>query len=268
MSKRKFLDQVAAATMELTGTLTNMMWDGNYLLEDENPKSPPKPCSSAVLWRYMTFEKYIDMLFRRGAFFSYPCKLEDRHEAVLPRTTYKRLLVRLQQIMPGFEYYHNGILQMISDNLRNQHVVSCWHEMKHESHTMWRAYANRGTGITVQTSFESLQKAFTSCAESGVKYVAGKVDYINYDTDDISMSEGMPLFYKREIFRTEHEVRIARFAKANNDSPGVLCETDIDELVHKVVISPFTKDWEFEVVKATTAKFNKSLVDKIEFSTQ
>lgn len=238
------------------------------MLEDENPKSPTRPCSSAVLWRYMSFEKYISVLMQRGVFFSFPYKFEDRFEAGLPRATERRLFERLQQTMPGKEDQYEDILRMISYSLRNLHVVSCWHEMKSESSTMWRAYANHGAGIAVQTSFESLQKAFKRCAEPDIRFLAGKVEYIDYDTGDISISGGMPLFYKREIFRTEHEVRITRFARANNDSPGILCAADLDELIHKVVVSPFSYDWEFEVVKATTAKFNKSLVEKIDFSTQ
>ncbi len=135
--------------------------------------------------------------------------------------------------------------------------------MEHESEAMWRLYAGTGAGIAIKTTFESLEKAFKSCAESNVKYKAGKVIYVDYDTCDIPLLNAMALFHKKESFSLEREVRIVRFSDGNEDCPGITCSADLGELIQEVVVSPLADSWMFKVVKETTAKFDASLVKRI-----
>ena len=77
--------------IQVKGTLVNFAKGGELFPEDNMLKSPPKPKPKAVLWRYMSFEKYIDVLINRGVFFSYPGRLRDPFEGMVPPLTRKRL---------------------------------------------------------------------------------------------------------------------------------------------------------------------------------
>ncbi len=193
----------------------------------------------------MDFEKYLHMLSNRGLFFPYPRKLRGPLEGGLPRKAALRAIRYMDtpQAAKRHEEY-----------LKNQCVVSCWHEMEHESEAMWRLYAGRGPGVAIKTSFESLLKSLNlSVAPDDSTYMAGRVTYVDYEKDDIPLGNGMPVFYKRMAFSHEHEVRIVRPVNEDKDSSGAIWNAEIDELIHEVVLSPFAEDWMFELVRLTTS---------------
>ncbi len=217
-------------------------------------KSPPKPPSGSVLWRYMNFDKYIHMLINGGVFFPFVHKLGDPFEGSLPRKTLQRALKWLGG--------PQGV-EVFDKNIRTQYVVYCWHEMEHESEAMWRLYAGSGPGVAIRTNFESLIKTIFQGVKSEAADLYGRAEYGDYETTDIPMLSTIPVFCKRKSFSHEREVRIARIAKREPDRSGVVYSVDLDELVHEVVLSPFAEDWTLEVVNAVTRKFKESLVKKV-----
>ncbi len=135
-------------------------------------KSPPKPPSGSVLWRYMNFDKYIHMLINGGVFFPFVHKLGDPFEGSLPRKTLQRALKWLGG--------PQGV-EVFDKNIRTQYVVYCWHEMEHESEAMWRLYAGSGPGVAIRTNFESLIKTIFQGVKSEAADFYGRVEYVDYE---------------------------------------------------------------------------------------
>ncbi len=216
------------------------------------PSSPVRPPRTAVLWRYMNLEKLIHMLYDQGVYFSYPGKLEDPFEGSLPTQTIKRLRFL-------------NVAELIEHSTKQGHVKSCWHEMDHESDAMWRFYAGKGAGIAVRTNIESLMESMTPgwIDDPHDTFMAGRVSYVNFDTDDIPVLNGMPLFYKRNAFSHEKEVRIACFENESVSMHGVTYHAEMENLIHEIVVSPLAEDWEFRVVVETTKRFSETLARKV-----
>ena len=224
---------------------------GKPLTEEGMPTLPVRPPRSSVLWRYMGLEKFIHMLQVSGLFFAYPGKLDDPFEGSLPAATIERLRFL-------------NAAELIENSTKKGHVVSCWHELDHESEAMWRLHAGRGAGIAIKTDFESLMESLTPgwIDDPHDTFMAGRVRYVDYDTEDIPVLHGMPLFYKRVSFSHEKEVRVACFENENESSQGVTWHVDLDKLVHEIVASPLVEDWMFGIVEETTRRFNESLAKK------
>ena len=199
--------------------------DGKPFSEKGMPSLPTKPPHSSVLWRYMTLEKLLQMLYRHGVFFSYPGKLNDPFEGSLPALTIKRLQAL-------------NFAKDIEHSTKKRYVVSCWHEMDHESEAMWRLYAERGSGIAVKTNFESLMESVAPgwLDDPHPSFMAGRVSYVDYDTEDIPVLNGMPLFYKRKSFSHEKEVRIACYENENESSSGIFSCVKLEKLIHEIVV--------------------------------
>ena len=200
----------------------------------------------------MSLEKFIHILHFSGVFFSYPGKLDDAFEGSLPTPTIERLR-------------NLNAAELIEDSTKKGHVVSCWHEMDHESDAMWRLYAGRGAGIAVKTTFESLMESMSPgwIENPHDTFMAGRVGYVDYDTEDIPVLHGMSLFYKRKSFSYEREVRIACFENENESSHGVIYHVNLEELIHEIVVSPLAEDWVLRIVVETTKRFNELLAQKI-----
>ena len=216
------------------------------------PSSPTVPPRSATLWRYMSLEKFIGMLHHQGLFFCYPGKMDDPFEGSLPAPTIMRLR-------------YKNVAELIERSTKKGNIVSCWHEVDHESEAMWKLHAGRGAGIAVKTNFESLMEALTPgwIDEHHYTFMAGRVSYVDYDTEDIPVLNGMPLFYKRKSFSHEREVRIASFDNESESRHGATYHVNLDKLIHEIVISPLVEDWVHQIVVETTRRFDESLAERV-----
>ena len=115
---------------------------------------------------------------------------------------------------------------------------------------MWKLYAPTGSGIAIQTSIPKFKQAFEVAARD---VFAGKVIYIDYDTDPFYATEDggysvanalVAFIHKRKMFEHEKEYR-AVVPKTPDEPQGVGLEVDVDleMLVNRVIIAPKTPDW-------------------------
>jgi hypothetical protein len=210
-----------------------------------DPDSP-----SALLWRYMDFPKFVHLLRTSTLFFPSARMLQstDPFEGSLPQRTfehYKRLLG-----------YDDAEMRRIQDSYRDTYCVSCWHWNEGESLAMWKLYSQIGNGIAVQTTIESFKHSFGDTKEA---VFAGKVIYIDYDSEDFYEDEPnpypfvngfVPFIHKRAGYSHEREYR-AILDNPNRDASFALGQpvhVRIDSLIHKVVVAPSTPQWIADLV--------------------
>lgn len=235
------------------------MYRNNELYEElEAIKEPRQPCASTVLWRYMDLDKYVSMLTEGGIFFSNPANFDDSFEGSLSSAS----VDSLEKWQPDDG---RNLASGIQQFTRDTNVVSCWHEMPEESHAMWRIYTGKeGTGVAIKTDYGSLIRALFGCGKPDDPYISGYVEYVDYDKEyKISPLHAMALFHKRKYYSYEREVRIACHVNKDTSGPGKTYEADLDELIHRVVVSPLSGNWLFFAVKEITGKFRKSLMAKV-----
>ena len=214
------------------------------------------PPADAVLWRYMSFTKFVSLLTKNALFFARADKLGDPFEgslSALRPEMYKGRSEGQQKLIGDFIRY-----------LRRFTLVNCWHENRNESDAMWKLYSGIEDGIAIKTDFHSLSESLT-CTQP---IYLGRVTYINYEKTLVPEMETLaPFVHKRKSFEHEREVRAIAVETLDYavgwevlDRPalydvGTYYEVDTSVLIKEMVVPPLAGDWFVDLVEATARSF-------------
>lgn len=213
-----------------------------------------EPNDDQLLWRYIDFSKFLNLLESERLFLTRADKFEDTYEGYYPKDKSDNSLYL--------------------EKLRQVAYISCWHMNECESAAMWDLYAKRENGIALATTFKSLK---TALAKSGDIEVCGgivsyeKLSEINYS--ELKMQNkyfAEKIFItKRTSFEHEREFRLLLIDEAEVRSMeadwrnyenghwvyGREHEIDLGRLIKKVYISPFAKSYFVETVIKVLNKY-------------
>ncbi|MCY3739483.1 MAG: hypothetical protein OXH00_00535 [Candidatus Poribacteria bacterium] len=117
-----------------------------------------QPKNTDTVWRYMSFEKFADILATGCLFFSSADKYNDKFEGYIPE-----LIMR----------YYTATRARSVPELRQYIMCNCWHHGDEESMAMWDKYHLRNNGIAIKTTMENLKNSLPD--EPNI--FIGKVDY-------------------------------------------------------------------------------------------
>ena len=227
--------------------------------EDPRFNTPP---ADAVLWRYMSFTKFVSLLSRKALFFARADKLGDHFEGALSPMNVALRPHLYKDNLP--EDKRNLIAEFLKD-IRRFMLVNCWHENENESDAMWKLYANIKDGVAVKTDFQSLSSSLTGAQPVYI----GRIKYVDYNTTFIPENDALqPIMFKRNSFEHEHEVRAVILEFPTSGPEGFLIgaqpevyevgtyhEVDTSKLIREVVVPPYAEDWFAELVRATAETF-------------
>lgn len=199
-----------------------------------------------TLWRYMSLDKFIDLLDTSELFFSSLSSYSqsDPFEGLLPQVTSKPIgdlfverIEVLKKEVDKAESYIKGLndkatpsqlsaldaarqqITTLADDFNQSYIdvihsitVSCWHSNDHESEAMWKLYNENHKGIAIKTSLESLAFSFKDNDDEH-QISIGKVKYIDYfnsglTKDDCVVDGTISPLLKRLSFSHENEVRV------------------------------------------------------------
>ena len=209
-----------------------------------------QPENNATLWRYMSFEKFANILATESLFFARADKYNDKFEGYVPESTTLSHKSRVSRIPPNFRQYI---------------MCNCWHKGKEESMAMWDKYHLRNNGIAIKTTVENLKNSLQD--ESNI--FIGQIEYIE-NHDQIDMSEDVPIesllhspyFYKRTPFAYEQEVRvIIDVLSCLHDDPyefGRSLKIDVKKLIgenSEIIVSPYADKWITDTVKLIVEQY-------------
>ena len=207
-----------------------------------------RPKDSTTLWRYMGFEKFINILAAGSLFFTRADKYDDKFEGYIPEAIMR--------------YYGSPNIR-IDPRLRQYIMCNCWHQGKEESMGMWDKYHLRNGGIAIKTTIGNLK----NCLPDTPNIFIDKVDYDVESIDNqnqIEISEDLSIenllhylyFYKRKPFAYEQEVRaIIDIVSILHDDPyefGKPLKIDVKTLIgnnSEVIVSPHADKWVTKTVR-------------------
>ena len=121
-------------------------------------KGIKQPAEHDTLWRYMSFEKFINILVKGSLFFTRADKYDDKFEGYIPEAIMR--------------YYGSPNIR-IEPDLREYIMCNCWHHGEEESMGMWDKYHIRNSGIAIKTTMGNLK----NCLPDTPNIFIGKVDY-------------------------------------------------------------------------------------------
>lgn len=204
---------------------------GGYCMFKEHDQSLAVE-DEMILWRYMDFSKFVNMLTTDCIWFNRIDKFEDKYECTYPSAN----KIKRKEIYGDTTPIPQEIYDAIEGYGKNRLFVSCFHCNEYESSAMWKIYS-KDAGVAIKTTAKRLKDCFNN-EERDIEIT--KVCYIDFDKD--FMPEGNVFYWgmhKRQSFEYEKEVRCF-FLNQDTiiDVPGVYITVDFAKLVEEIYISP------------------------------
>ena len=97
-----------------------------------------------TLWRYMSLEKFVNMLETKSLFFTRADKFEDPFEGFTPPALVESYRKSVKRVILDESF--TEVLIKISENSRKYVMCNCWHQNEEESMAMWEKYHMRING--------------------------------------------------------------------------------------------------------------------------
>ena len=224
----------------------------------ESHTSLTPPPDETVLWRYMDFPKFMDIVMRRELYFSCLANLNDPFEGHITRPMVD-LIRGTDPALDGEKRETNR--QKIKQNLaairgfRQMINVSCWHMNETESDAMWQLYMPSGQGIAIRTTFGRFKD---SVKQSAIQVHGGIVQYVDYNTHECDYSNIFNWsILKRKSYAHENEFRaIALEPTGDVYGAGLSVKIDATRLIQSVFVSPAAPAWHVDLLRSLTKTHN------------
>jgi len=201
------------------------------------------PTSNTKVWRYMSFERFSQLIKNKSLYFCRIDKLGDQMEGIIPKETvswWENQINSGRYTNQTIDDLHKHI-NYFQKEIRRISIVNCWQISEYESSTMWSAYGKNNKGIAIQTTVDGLIKCFHNTSEV---INIGKVKYYFPHAPFLDMSNTRIHCFSKQIhYENEHELRA--FTEASimpGYNPkyeiGTGIQINLDFLIDEIFLSP------------------------------
>lgn len=235
----------------------------------QHPEIPFPTNDKAVIWRFMDFPAFIDLLDSSSLHFSRLDALGDPFEGCGTAMDYlkRRLPEQIFRAAGGGPApVHDKLEQWRAQQSRSyeqeqaatllKHIAAaetswanCWHLTDEERVTLWKIYHARGKFIAIQSTVGSLRDSLRSSVGHSISI--GAVEYLDA-SPQAPISPARHAISKNRAFAYEHELRAVITpppGQALNIGEGVEVPVDLSTLVNAVRLSPVAEGWHVTLVE-------------------
>lgn len=221
----------------------------------EHPAFVNPDNNSLKLWRYIQRDKLFLLLESSCLYF---CRADYFQKQDVFEGTYPRLEYEYQIQKDGGKTPSRKLYEIASKDT----FINCWHLSEYESLAMWKLYSKDEKGVAIQTDIRNFKDSFIN---SDGSISAGKVDYINYETDPfyedsshnyLAMNAFSLFIQKRKIYSYENEYRAIYTDSNGNQFKGININVDLNKIIQKIFLSPFASKEEYSNIEVKLKKLN------------
>ncbi|MFP5239753.1 MAG: hypothetical protein ACLGQW_07985 [Acidobacteriota bacterium] len=220
--------------------------------------------SETTLWKYLTFEKFLDFLLMKRLYFRRVDRLHDPYECLMPPGMYATARDEASpEAWKSFLKRHDDYIS----NERSKVFVNSWHVSEHESEAMWKLFGGSGHSLAVQTTFGALVSELAPH-----DLTAGKVLYKDVAQDDCQISDIYDFsLLKRRPFEHEKEFRLIFINDEGDQNPRLLDPNGLHitvepaHIIESIYVSPLSEPWQYELSLAIIKR--EGLSDRVTRST-
>jgi hypothetical protein len=219
--------------------------------------------SRQILWRYLKYERLMEIVNDGISYFPHITKFSDRWEGLLTEKA-KESLFRQQFLTYKDAEKARASVQQYEEH-KDAFYVQCWHMNNHESYLMWKVYADRGCAI--QTNYERLVASF---GDKPPEIDGCVITYIDYEKDQFPIGNiFLPVSHKDLPYKDEKEFRLLYWKTGltnqnyPSDEHGVKIKVDADMMIDCIYINPSKK---LDLDKLRAALENKRIGCEIRHS--
>jgi len=207
-----------------------------------------KPSNSLQpLWRYLKYDRLVDLLSTESLFFPRLTQMSDQWEGLLSDRT------RAELFRHHYSQYHNAIIarEQIEqyERHREDFFINCWHMNDSESYLMWKAYGDRG--CAVQSTFERIQISFDQFEG---EILGGVVEYSDIGREQTPVGNVFHAVIRKGLpYRDEREFRLLFWQMGSGNQKidagpkGIKIEVELNKLINEIWVSPQIKSSQSEI---------------------
>lgn len=240
--------------------------------------NPPRPPREKVIWRYLSLDKYLDLLYSQTIKFTQVEIAADKFEISL-------MLNRLEKngSLEGKENILSGARHFIN-TMRKSHYISCWTGKEHECRSLWFSYLGGSKlGVAIKTT---VGQFLDNVVWEDYGYDYNEVVYRDSFEEPEELQSNIILLNSKALaYSAESEVRFSTNESLIQLPEGELSgtnppiqididtlpkvisfEADLESMINEVWLSPYCQEWQLEMLKDVTGKLAPSLSNKIKKS--
>lgn len=239
-------------------------------------KRLPCPSWNTTIWRYISFEKFLDIILNHRLFFTNAIRFSDKNEGGISELTQDRL--HKKYILSGKSENDASFdvmaLQMNIEYQKQSSYLSCWTMDPDESYALWKIYLGGSkSGIAIRTNVKKLIDSFkTSTKNVGNDIYLEKVVYEDFINDPVDVLGALTT--KRRCYKYENEIRLiridpsqdAKLTKKSMTRLGITREINPEVLIDQIYLSPFATKQLNKIIKQTLDLINPLYTQKIRYS--
>ena len=204
------------------------------------------PPETTVLWRYMDFARFVQMIESQTVWFSRLDKLEDPLEGTHTDT-------ELARIRKNVEGKRAEQLIGLFRAARKDVYVSCWRAGKAESLAMWDLYG-KGSGIVATKSTVRLLKEAVASYDKSV--FISEVRYCDWN-EAPGLDNVLVACSRKDLsYQHEGEVRAILCDIVPRPEAGIAVPADISSLVTEIMVGPREKEWVVRLVEEIKKRYD------------
>src|SRR5688572_13316302 len=219
------------------------------------------PDKSLIVWRYLDFTKFVDLLISNQLYFARSDRFEDPFEGIFRLKDYEQTK------------------NMWTDEAQTKkfYFLNCWHINDNQSDAMWKIFLKTKNGIAIKSTVGNIINSLAGAQEDIFISKVYYRDFTKVTFNDLSLEQQNQLFggrggsvnqfnYKRISFEHEKELRLycidlpIPHAIINGVPREPLKEKRVNvitnELINEVVIAPFADSWFKNLVEKVIARLN------------
>ena len=237
------------------------------------------PSDDTILWRYMDFARFVNLLDERTLWFSRADQFEDPLEG--SHTDAELAVLSTLPLIPETNENMGAQYIRMANAMRKAGFISCWRADSSESLAMWDLYG-KGSGIVaIKTTVGRLKAQFARIEH---RVFLAKVKYVDWGSLPGDDGNALVMYTRKDLSYThETEVRaiiwgILSFpqkyeAEASNvhafgnvqvlekEIPplGVTVPIEPAELITEVIVGPREKPWVRGLVENVLRRYGLSI---------
>lgn len=195
---------------------------------------------SEILWRYLDFRKFDDLLKKSALYFARCDRFTDPFEGRFSPANSTGMSASQKALLEAYPILWSYKRAEASQEIHRQCVfVSCWHRARRESRAMWEAYTSKPESVVITTSPKALRCFLPD------KILKSTVKYQSLDLPRTEFSGSSLFLYKPPEYRFENEFRLLRFLSEgesvdeNNPADyGRYVPVNLKKIIHRIITHP------------------------------
>lgn len=254
------------------------------------------PPDEQVIWRYMSFSKFMSLISSESLWFARADTLQasDPMEGRVPEAQVEANIKHLRLLnlapmtdkegriifSPQQRAEQDAVMHMRREYFeRYKTYINCWHISDVENFAMWRIYGEESNSLAIKSTVGDLRKALGE--SDNYRIFAGAMNYVDY-SDPAIFKEPMPNGFskylnKSQYYEYEKELRLIYWdigdvsdlipnevkyhiepdeSDVKEIPTGVKVPIDFKQLVNEVILGPDCEPWFIEMLQGLNKQEN------------